>query len=124
MSSMSHLQQRADFLRLSSFFIRVFDDNADKAFSTLCVTCCINFNDSWVQTCTKNTMKIQDTALSFAPTIFHFTSWKIYTVVTSCIPRETANQSAINLSVCMFARIHRVKKGSGMLMRCTVTSQA
>ena len=60
----------------------------------------------------------------FPPTLFHFTSWKGCTVVTSCIPREMANQSAINLSVCMFARIHRVNKGSGMVMRCAVTSHA
>jgi len=112
------------FFAFIKFFIRLFGDKADKAFTTLCVTCCINFNESWTQTCTKNTKKIQDTALSFAATFFHFTSGKGYTAVTSCIPREMANQSAINLSVCMFARIHRVNKGSGMLMRCAVTSQA
>ena len=121
------LQHRADSLENDcayQVFIGVFGDKTHKAFSILCVNCCINFNERWAQTCTKNTKKIQDTPLPFAPTVFHFTSWKVCTVVTSCIPRETANQSAINLSVCMFARIHRANKGSGMLMRCAVTSQA
>jgi hypothetical protein len=124
MSPMSQLQQRRDFLRLSRSLYESLATSHTKR-SVHCVTFCINFNESWAQTCTKNTKKkIQDTALSFIPTLFHFASWKVYTVVTSCIPRETANQSAINLSVCMFARIHRVNKGSGTLMRCAVTSQA
>lgn len=33
-------------------------------------------------------------------------------------------QSPINLSVCMSARVHRVNRGAGMLIRCAVTSHA
>ena len=62
MSPMSQLQQRRDFLRLSRSLYESLATSHTKR-SVHCVTFCINFNESWAQTCTKNTKKKYKTQL-------------------------------------------------------------
>jgi hypothetical protein len=127
MSLSSQLQQRADFLENNCaflVFIRIFGEKKDKAFCTL-RHLLYYFQWQLGPKPAQITRRKYKTQICYLPPIlFHFTSWKGYTGVTSCILREMDTQSAINLSVCMCADIQRVNKGSGMVMRRAVTSHA